>query len=101
MKFITAEIIFDKINGAVFIFALFSCAIDCAITDKPPNPHKAAAIGNVKRVGLLKDKVFSARVHSNMPYDMLSEMASSLVKRFKNSINGVKILSDISASVKI
>ena len=62
-----ACVTFAKRNGAAFIFALFKKAIDCAITDSPPNEQSAAAIASVIGVIPPCDRVLSPLVHSNNP----------------------------------
>ena len=55
------------IKGAVFIFAFFKYAIDCIITESPPNPQIKADREMVRAFMFVADKSFNPLVLSIRP----------------------------------
>ena len=96
----TADVTLDKRNGAVFIFAFFKYARDCAKTENPPNPHKLAQIGKVKSVLPFTESVFKPLVHSNKPKVIDFEVFSLPVIFVSKKIKGLSMPSDNKTSVK-
>ena len=100
MKLIKAASTFPKRRGAVFIFADFKKAIDCIITDSPPNPQIKLAIGNVKKVIFVENSIFNPLVLSRSPTASDFDCASFLKIREKRVTSGDKILKSNRICVK-
>ena len=99
-KFKTAESVLASTKGAVFIFAFFKNAIDCIMTEIPPNPHINAVIGRENKPILQFAIACAPLVHSNNPKTIPSEIEVLLKIPFKRLIIGVKILRVTKISVR-
>ena len=99
-KFITAQVIFARIKGAVFIFAFFKYASDCIITEIPPKPQIKLHRGKAKKLFFRVEIILSPCVHSKIPKVKPFAKTFSPRKREKRSMIGDKIPSENKTLVK-